>query len=748
MARNIFGGTVDSAAEDATGARIPNAVGTAYDGPSAAANTITDLTDTQGAPLTQLVCGTNGMLPQFYGPDGFEVLWVDFGAGRVALTSVSVGDRFDAHLVANDPHGDRAYVDANYVSKAALNYVNVRDYGARGDGVTDDTAAIQAAINATTSTNLDPVFFPAGSYLLNSAGLTLSNPSVTLLGNGPEASKLVIGPAFTGTAAVTISAYNCQVVGLSINGQNQVTTNNPVADAIQIVGARRAKVDACDMWYVNGWAVNVMANTSATGNPDGTMLSQIIARSCAGGIRFLGNTASGFALNSFVSDIQIMQTGVTVGASSNLDGFRIEDAWDVLITNLFSWVSTGTGSSLHIKGRTAASFIKNLDTLGPSGAPCVLIEDGPNGSPQNVQLDGGVIQQGSVGLRVAGGAYQIHCNEMRFINNSSHAIQVDGTGKQINLRDLCISQSGTAATGTNYDLNWSGTATGTVTGCSFGSPIVATGTAGVQYSVNVAQGQTVRFINSTFEGTGAAAGNWFTALPSVVLETTNGVNFASGVSVTASAATSLGVTGQANGQRLFAASGKDSTSSVLAGGMTSDQYDRIRWTADGVIHLGSGTANRDTTLYRSGVGALQTDGTFTASNLGATTSYTPTISGGALTLGNGTMTASYSRIGSSTVVNVKIVCGSTTTLAAAGNLNFSLPAGLVHNGVDTTGTGYYIASGSSLYHAAATFLANGANNFTVFQVGASTNTFNWFDTNNGVSLVSGNIISATIIVQS
>lgn len=46
--------------------------------------------------------------------------------------------------------------------------VNVRAYGAKGDGVTNDSAAIQAAINAAAGT----VVVPAGSYLLTT-GLTL-----------------------------------------------------------------------------------------------------------------------------------------------------------------------------------------------------------------------------------------------------------------------------------------------------------------------------------------------------------------------------------------------------------------------------------------------------------------------------------------------------------------------------------------------------------------------------------------------
>lgn len=42
--------------------------------------------------------------------------------------------------------------------------ISVKDFGAVGDGVTDDTAAIQAAANTTL-----PIFVPAGTYILSSA---------------------------------------------------------------------------------------------------------------------------------------------------------------------------------------------------------------------------------------------------------------------------------------------------------------------------------------------------------------------------------------------------------------------------------------------------------------------------------------------------------------------------------------------------------------------------------------------------
>jgi parallel beta-helix repeat protein/putative cofactor-binding repeat protein len=94
--------------------------------------------------------------------------------------------------------------------------VSVKDFGAVGDGVTDDTAAIQAAINSGASS----VTFPKGSYLVGSLTIT---SSITLSGErqgtrilrpnnfDPEDASFASSPAHfninSGNIVVTISGF-------------------------------------------------------------------------------------------------------------------------------------------------------------------------------------------------------------------------------------------------------------------------------------------------------------------------------------------------------------------------------------------------------------------------------------------------------------------------------------------------------------------------------------------------------------
>jgi len=82
--------------------------------------------------------------------------------------------------------------NAGVVAASPTAAFNVTEYKAVGDGVADDTVAIQAAIQAASLAGGGVVFFPAGTYKVSIQGanaLTLRT-NVTLRGAGPYASVI------------------------------------------------------------------------------------------------------------------------------------------------------------------------------------------------------------------------------------------------------------------------------------------------------------------------------------------------------------------------------------------------------------------------------------------------------------------------------------------------------------------------------------------------------------------------------
>ena len=104
--------------------------------------------------------------------------------------------------------------------------VNVRDYGAKGDGTTDDTEAIQHAImNGRT------IYFPDGTYLLNKCLWNVSNASKSSALYIAPHQRLIFDPG-----AVLLRGSDTVNHMLYTGNDSNATDYNGVSD-IEIIGA-------------------------------------------------------------------------------------------------------------------------------------------------------------------------------------------------------------------------------------------------------------------------------------------------------------------------------------------------------------------------------------------------------------------------------------------------------------------------------------------------------------------------------
>lgn len=145
-------------------------------------------------------------------------------ADAMGLSGLSAGDQIAVDTVGADGR------PASW-KKKARDVLNVKDFGAKGDGSTDDTAAIQAAIDYAVAAGRRSVYFPAGTYIVTSPLHAQVETGTTTVGGstksrytygmgltlrGEQVGKTVLRK--TGQATYTIPANN------NINGGSTVDT--------------------------------------------------------------------------------------------------------------------------------------------------------------------------------------------------------------------------------------------------------------------------------------------------------------------------------------------------------------------------------------------------------------------------------------------------------------------------------------------------------------------------------------------
>lgn len=164
------------------------------------AENITYSGEVPGSNVKQAIDGLDTRIDNIVAQSGDDITEIVDARGGYPV----LGDRLNA--------SDEQFTDLSY---------NVKAFGAKGDGVTDDTAAIQAALDSTAT----KIYFPAGKYLITSP-LFLRRRGVCI--EGPNASQNDDSGAneYTGAAIYKMNNATRTFTGINQDGDPETHTVN------------------------------------------------------------------------------------------------------------------------------------------------------------------------------------------------------------------------------------------------------------------------------------------------------------------------------------------------------------------------------------------------------------------------------------------------------------------------------------------------------------------------------------------
>ncbi len=202
-------------------------------------------------------------------------------------------------------------------------WIDVRDYGAKGDEKNDDTESIQRAIHAASSSG-GLVVFPIGSYLISSP-LDLAQ-GVALLGLGsPQSTQLriVASSSFPLDQPMIRNHTGGVMEGVLI--ENLLFNGNDRADGVWFNGLRSSMMKNVIVQGVtrpNDYGFRVMGFEGADASNDFFYGLRTIV--CWGGLYMAGTTSSPALRNAFFGTrFQAIQRGIfldTGGGSPSVQG--------------------------------------------------------------------------------------------------------------------------------------------------------------------------------------------------------------------------------------------------------------------------------------------------------------------------------------------------------------------------------------------------------------------------------------------
>jgi hypothetical protein len=274
----------------------------------------------------------------------------------------------------------------NPISQSLQNWLDqfatVKDFGAKGDGVTDDTAAINRALYQIYCREVNPqirrgLFFPAGVYLVNES--IIIPPFATLYGEGADNSviRMTAGDDSALRAYVARTGDSLQQTGVNIGNNGAIV---PQYVTIANMGFESVDPDV-DVFLVED--INNCSFTGVTFTGPLTTADLNTDADDTAGIRFASTLS--LVCNTVTID-RCVFTGTTYGIATEqqTNGVTVSNS---KFDTLFKGIALGITSPVN-GGPTGTRIIHNLfDNIYAQGIEMGAIS--LNGTGHNIFYDVG-----------------------------------------------------------------------------------------------------------------------------------------------------------------------------------------------------------------------------------------------------------------------------------------------------------------------------------------------------------------------
>jgi hypothetical protein len=200
--------------------------------------------------------------------------------------------------------------------------VSVKDFGAVGDGVTDDTVAIQAAIDAAAGR---PVYVPAGTYVITST-IDMESAATSTFNQGPQIIGDGIGKTIFDNQVSSAPMFDVKAGGVAgtnflmgavLRGFKVIRTTTETAQiAIKITTSYMVEIEQVHIVGMTGTGIRIPCIVGDNDGSNMVNMKQVRIENCTGwGIDAAGD--SGFNEFSFMKmDHVFVQACGTNDASS------------------------------------------------------------------------------------------------------------------------------------------------------------------------------------------------------------------------------------------------------------------------------------------------------------------------------------------------------------------------------------------------------------------------------------------------